>query len=635
MGLFDFFSKKNNKHDQDEFAASIQEYDTNLLSPLSPDYIEEHENYVQLGSNFTRTLMLMDFNTIISQEDIQEWSEISDNVSISYHIEKISSTEVRQNLSKAIKQARIKQSDERLDDASKIEAEVQMKDASRVIRELSSGSEMMFNLHVLFHLNAPNLRELDRLTQKIKSLIGGTATAYAPNARALDAFQSFLPIKELKVSELTSRLMNSEALSFFFPFHENEMFQETGMFFGINEKTKNIVLVDSESLLNKHKFYIGVSGVGKSTSLFADMMKEYMMGTKIQVNDPKGEFGSVFETLGGQWVRFTMQKNGSLINPFDLPKQSYGELIDDETNQTDSTLSNDINPIFDKIPQLLVMFKLMYPELRAIEESILSSIIQETYKSKGITDKSDFYKLKNNDYPTFSDFDAVLHRVRDEKPEIYEHLRTFHHAIEVFITGIYSNVFNGYTNVNIQSNLVAYDSLVFQQNETVQRILYYNIMSHITYQAINGDKSPMRVVFDEAHVIADPKIPIAMQQLYYMMKVLRSFNVGVSCATQSIKDFFSAKDDKRNYGEAVINQAVQRMYLPMMEIEISFLENELSHRFSEKERSILTVREADKRSQAGKGVLFIGSKKIHTAVKLTPMEADLWFKRKKLEDITI
>lgn len=632
MGIFDFLSKKNHK-EQEEFASSIHEYDGNLLSALSPDYIEEKENYVQLGANFTRTLMLMDFNTIISQEDVQEWSEISDNVSITYHIEKVSSTEVRQNLSKAIKQARLKQVDERLDDASKIEAEVQMNDASRVIRELSSGSEMMFNLHVLFHLNAPNLKELDRLTQKIKSLIGGTATAYAPNVRALDAFQSFLPIGELKVSELTSRLVNSEALSFFFPFHENEMFQESGMFFGINEKTKNIVLVDPEQLLNKHKFYIGVSGVGKSTSLFADMMKEYMMGTKIQVNDPKGEFGSVFETLGGQWVRFSMQDGGSRINPFDLPKQAYGDLIDDEA--TSSQSNSAINPIYDKIPQLLVMFKLMYPELQAIEESVLSGMIQEAYKEKGITRDSDFSRLTSSDYPTFTDFGSVLERTKRENPDIYAHIQTFHHAIEVFISGIYSNVFNGHTNVNIHSNLVAYDSLVFQQNETVQRILYYNIMSHITYQAINGDKSPMRVVFDEAHVIADPKIPIAMQQLYYMMKVLRSFNVGVSCATQSIKDFFSAKDDKRNYGEAVINQAVQRMYLPMMEIEISFLENELSHRFSEKEKSILTVREADKRSQAGKGILFIGSKKIHTAVKLTPMEADLWFKRKKLDDIVV
>lgn len=634
MGIFDIFKRKSvSGESEEEFASSLLEYDNGLLSVLSPDYIQEHDNYVQLGSNYTRTLMLMDYNTLLSQEDIQEWSEISDNVSISYHIKKISTSEVRQNLSKAIKQSRLKQADERLDDASKVEAEVQERDATRVIRELASGSEKMFELNALFHLNAPTLEELDRLTQKVKSLIGSTATAYSPNLKAMDSFHSFLPLGELKVSELTSRLVNSEALSFFFPFHENEMFQESGMYYGINEKTKNVILVDQDMLLNKHKVYIGVSGVGKSTALFADIMKEYMTGTKIQVNDPKGEFGSKFRNLGGEWIKFSLESNTSRINPFDLPKQSF------ETNEDDDTVTA-TNPIYNKIPQLIVMFKLMYPDMTIMQENVLSTIILDVYKSVGIdsdNESLDFSKLKPEDFPTLTDFDDALATLQSDDPETYEYVRTFHKGIELYIRGIYRHTFNGYTNVNVDSDLVAYDSLSFASNENVQRILYYNIMSHMTYEAINGDGSPMRFVFDEAHVIADPNIPLAMKQLFYMLKVLRSFNVGVSTATQSIKDFLSAKDglSGKNYGEAVINQSVQKMYLPMMAFEIDFLEKELSHNFSDKERSILTVRDGDKAKQAGKGILFIGNKKIHTAVKLTPMEADLWFKNKKLEDIVV
>lgn len=637
MGILDIFKRKSNGDvSEEEFAASLHEYDNGLLSALSPDYIQEHDNYVQLGSNYTRTLVLMDYNTMISQEDIQEWSEISENVSISYHIKKKSTGEVKANLSKAIKQSRLKQADERLDDASKIEAEVQERDASRVIRELASGSESMFELNVLFHLNAPNLQELDRLTQKVKSMIGATATAYSPNLRAMDAYHSFLPIGELKVSDLTSRLVNSEALSFFFPFHENEMFQESGMYYGINEKTKNVILVDQEKLLNKHKVYIGVSGVGKSTALFADIMKEYMVGTKIQVNDPKGEFGSKFRNLGGEWVKFSVESNTSRINPFDLPKQSFQSSDDD-----DDVIAT--NPIYNKIPQLIVMFKLMFPDMDALQENIVSNIILDVYKSKGIQSDedgmqaTDFSKLKPTDFPTLSDFDDALASLRKEDLERYAEIRNFHMGIEVYIKGAYKNLFNGHTNVNVNSDLVAYDSLSFSNDEKVQRILYYNIMSHMTYEAINGDGTPMRFVFDEAHVIADPNIPLAMKQLFYMLKVLRSFNVGVSTATQSIKDFLSAKDrmSGKNYGEAVINQSVQKMYLPMMAYEIDFLEKELSHVFSEKERSILTVRDGDKAKQAGKGILFIGNKKIYTAVKLTPMEADLWFHNKKLHEIVV
>lgn len=625
MGIFDFLSKKK-VNEEEEFVESLGEYDEYLLSALSPDYIEEKENYVQLGSNFTRTLMVMDFTTVLSQQDIQELSELSTNVSITYHVERVNSQEIRAKMSQAIKQANNKQNDTKLDDASKIEATVQQDDAAMVIREMASGSEVMFNFHMLVHVNASSLRELDRLTQSVKSLIGPTGTAYSPSIRAFDAFESFLPLGKNKVPEMTSRLMNSEAVSYFFPWHENEMFDEDGMFAGINEKTKNVILVDYEKLFNKHKFYIGVSGVGKSTAIFADIMREWEQGVKIRVNDPKGEFGEKFKTLGGEWIKFSMQ-GGSRLNPFDLPKKKY-------TVETDDYITSE-NPIYDKIPQLLVMFKLMYPSMDDLESNIVSGLIEETYARKDITEHSDFTEFTNEDYPTLSDFEECILNLKTTDPEKYSYINKFHLAIEIYIKGIYKNVFNGTTNVDVDNDLVAYDSLAFNQNETVQRILYYNIMAHITYSAINGDGSPMRVVFDEAHVIADPKIPVAMQQLYFMMKVLRSFDVGVSPATQSIKDFLSAKDDKRNYGEAVINQAVQKLYLPMVEVEIAFLEKELSHTFSEKEKAILTVREADKSKQAGKGILFIGSKKIQCSVKLTPMEAALWFDNKKLEDIVV
>ncbi|MED3677102.1 MULTISPECIES: TrsE [Bacillus] len=626
--LSELFSSKKQREEEEEFESTLGEMDDYLLTALSPDYIQETENYVQLGSNYTRTLLVMDFSTVLSQEDIQELSELSDNVSISYHFERVNSTDIKQKLAQAIKQSKNRMNDERLDEATKVEAEVQRDDASMVIRQLTSGSTAMFMGHMLIHVNAPTVRELDRLTQKVKSLVGAIGTAHSPSIRAFEAFESFLPLGKNKVKELTSRLMDSEAVSYFFPFHENEMFEEQGLLIGINEKTKNIILVDDRTLLNRHKFYIGISGVGKSTAIFNDIIKKWQNGEKIQINDPKGEFGSFAKDAGGEWIKFS-NHGGSRLNPFDLPKIDYTNLVEDDEYVISENL------VYDKIPSLVVMFRLMYPRMSDLEENLITELIEETYKRKNIHEDTDFSKLKNEDYPIMSDFNDLLEELKNNNDERYQYLKEFHIAIQVYIKGIYQNVFNGHTNVDVSNSLVVYDSKAFQENEKVQRILYYNIMSHITYTALNGDGSPMTVVFDEAHVIADPEIPLAMRQLYFMLKVLRSFNVGVYTATQSIKDFLSAKDEKRNYGEAVINQSVQRMYLPMLESEIAFLERELSHNFSEKEKSILTVREADKAKQAGKGILFIGSKKVQCTVKLNKVEAQLWFDKKKIEDVKV
>ena len=59
---------------------------------------------------------------------------------------------------------------------------------------------------------------------------------------------------------------------------------------------------------------------------------------------------------------------------------------------------------------------------------------------------------------------------------------------------------------------------------------------------MNGDKKSTQLYIDEAHIIADPKVTVAMEYLYEMMKVVRSFNCGVTSATQQIQDFLSAKD---------------------------------------------------------------------------------------------
>ena len=67
--------------------------------------------------------------------------------------------------------------------------------------------------------------------------------------------------------------------------------------------------------------------------------------------------------------------------------------------------------------------------------------------------------------------------------------------------------------------------------------------------------------------------------------------------------------------------------------EITFLEKEISHVFSEKEKSILTVRDGEVKKQAGKGILFVGSKKVRCTIELTPIEAALWFEKKKLNEI--
>lgn len=614
--------KKNNL-----FEESFQGLNQHVLTALSPDHIHEGENYIKTGSNFTRTLLFLDYEPVIHQVRVQQLSEMSENISFTYFIEEYNTQEVKTQLSKSIKQNRMKINSKYTDEAQKADSEAQIDSATSILQSLAMGSDKMFMFHTLVHIVSDSLDNLNNLTTFVKSRIGALGTTQSPSIRAMDAYRSFLPLAKNHVDELTFKMMNSEAVSYFFPFHENEMFSQKGIIKGRNTTTGNVIIVDDDKLLNRHEFIIGISGSGKSTYLFQDLMKKwYLQNRRIIVIDPKGEFGKIFKELGGEWVKFKL-KGGNQINPFDLPKTNavLSEEMEKETG----------NVLLSKVTQLLTMFKLMFPTMTDLQEDIISKLIIETYTAKGINDETDPSTLKSTDFPIMSDFYEKLTAFKERNPEQYERILDFHTTLEVYTYGLYKNLFNGHTNVNTTSDLISYDIKDFTDNEKVQRIVYYNLLSHNTYEILNGDGRLTQFYIDEAHLIADPKVPLAMQYVHFMMKVLRSFNCGVTPATQSIKDFLSAKDDKRNYGEAVITQAVQRLYLPMTETEVDFLEKNLAHVFSEEERTTLVMRDGEKSEQAGKGIFFSGSKKIKIEVQLTEMEKELWFKKKPLKDIRI
>ncbi|ACI30645.1 TPA: VirB4 family type IV secretion system protein [Bacillus thuringiensis] len=614
------------KKEKNNFAHTVGDPNEQILTAISPSHILEMENGVKLGSNYTRTLLVLDYETIIHQQRIQELNELSENVSFTYFIKEFNSSEVKEQLSKSVKQNKIKMKSQHADAYTVADAEAQVDSAIQMLRDIATANDKIYLFHTYIHLSCTSLEELNNLTTLIKSRMGAIGTAHSPSIRALDAFRAFLPLANNTIPEMTYRMMNSEAVSYFFPFHENEMFSETGIVKGKNMTTGNVVIVDDEKLLNKHEFVIGISGSGKSTYLFADIIRKWIFGRRIIAIDPKGEFGRKFKNLGGEWVKFKL-RGGNRINPFDLPKITSGS-TDTEELDTGSIL-------LVKITQLLTMFRLMYPSMTDLEEDIISKILIEVYQDKKIDYDTDTTQLGVEDVPIMEDLYKKLTEYKDKDIELYSEIRNFHTTLETYTYGLYSNLFNGYTNVNISNDLIAYDIFDLNNNEKVQRIIYYNLLSHTTYELLKGDKRATQVYIDEAHVIADPKVPLAMQYVYFMMKVLRSFNVGITPATQSIKDFMSAKDEKRNYGEAVISQSVQRLYLPMTQEEVTYLEKELSHDFSEQEKTTLVVREGDKDKQAGKGILFSGSKKIKLEVQLTPLEKQLWFENKNIEDIAI
>jgi len=616
MSLLNIFRSKK----RGELAEDSMIQNNNLLTAISPDNMKEEETYVRTGTNYTRTLLVVNYSPVIDQKRVQQVTEMSENISITNYIKEYPIGEVKSNLIQSIKQNKMKKNTRFADANTEIEANAQIESAQELLKNFTYSNDKIFLFHTLIHMVAKNLAELDQLTIRVKSRFSTIGVIHNPTDRAMDAFNTFLPINKNHVHELTYKMMNSEAVSYFFPFHENEMVDQKGDIKGQNMATGNVVTVDDTKLMNRHEFVIGISGSGKSTYLLMNMLNKYMFGRKIITIDPKGDFGKIFEDFGGTWVKFQL-KGGKRVNPFDLPSIHEKDLEDTEVG----------NVLLTKISHLLTMFRLIYPSMNDLQEDILSRFIQRIYENVGITETTDPTTLQSEDFPILEDLYNLIEDVKERNPQVFEKIGDFHTTLEAYVFGMYSDLLNGHTNVNVNSDLICYDLKALQNQDKVQRILFYNILSHTTNHVMENRDKDTNIYIDEAHIIADPKVPLAMSYVHYMMKVLRSFNTGIVTATQSIKDFLSARDDYRNYGEAVVTQSIQRLYLSMSEEELIYLEKELGNTFSDEERSILIIKDGDQKEK-GKGIFYTGSKKIKLRVQMNDLIKHIWVDKRPISE---
>lgn len=621
LGFSKSNSKKTDEKDNDMLEKSMLNANLPLLNKLSPDSLYEDEKFVRSGGNYTRTYCAVEFNTVISQEKIQSLKELSENVSITQHLKEYDPEMARKQISMSIRQNRNKINSKFVGEDVKARAEAEIEDAEMLLRDLSIKNERMFLFQLLIHIVANSQEELESLSQAVRGEAGSICKLVYPRLRGKEAFDSFLPLGNNKVYDLTYRPMTSEAVSYFFPFHENEIYHEGGLIYGTNMATGNIVKVNDQILLNKHMFVLGISGSGKSTFLWTIMQRKYMFDERIIAIDPKGDYGEAFQHLGGEWIKFRLDGD-TIINPFDIPVTSAQ--ADDDGHLIES------NALYDKISTLIIMFKLMYRDMTDLQEDVLSEVLLELYGSEKygkvkITPETNVAVLKATDMPRMIDLYNFLIDIKDQDSKRYSILEEFHQTLAAYAKGIYQNIFNGFTNVDTKSNLVAYDLQAISKIEKVKRVAYFNILSNQRYEIINGDRKPTNLVVDEAHNIADPNVVVAMEYLFEMMKVLRSFNCAIICATQSLADFLSAKTAHRNYGEAVILQSIQQLYLPMTPQEVKMVNEHMNLGLSKDDISFLTVQEGEKDHDSGKGFFYVGSNKVKIEIFLTELEEELWF----------
>jgi conjugal transfer ATP-binding protein TraC len=545
---------------------------------IAPSAIEITPDHLKLGSKFVRTLFVHTYPRYVNTNWLSPIISLDYSLDISMFIYPVKSELMLKTLKKKVGQ--IESSlviNKEKGNVRDPQLEAAFQDVETLRDSLQRGEEHFFRYGLYFTIYANSLKELNRATDQIDSMIGGRLIETKPAVMQMEqGFNSSLPISDdqLKVSSN----MNTSPLSTTFPFVSADLTSNDGVLYGINRHNNSLVIFDRFSLENANSVVFAKSGAGKSYAVKLEILRQMMFGTDVIVIDPEHEYKYLAETVGGTFTDVSLNSE-TRINPFDLPE---AKTVDE---QEESMRSNIIT--------LQGLLQLMLGQFTPQESSVMEKGLIETYAKKDFIlgrpwPTSQQGGPEKMEYPTMQDLFEILQTLEGGK-DLAERLRKY-------TEGTYAGILNKPTNVNIDTQLMVFS--IRNLEEELRPIAMYNVLHYIWNQVKSKLKKRILVV-DEAWWMM--QYPDSARFLYSIAKRSRKYYLALTTITQDVADFM-----RSDYGQAIISNSSTQLLLKQSPAVIDQVVD--TFHLTEGEKYLLL--ECDK----GEGIFFAGLK--HVAIKV-------------------
>lgn len=331
------------------------------------------------------------------------------------------------------------------------ELEVAHHDVARLMNQLVTGSERLFELSFLLLVRAPTRQVLEERSERLMTLLQTVfldAVAHPTTFEHLLAWRSCLPEGHDELRRTIT--LDTASLATTFPFVSNTLIMPGGAFLGLTGTGEPVLLNPWDaSLENPHAFVGGVTGAGKSYLgklwLARSLLINGRQGERCSVIDPDGEYLKLATALGGSIVRIAPGSEHHL-NPFDLLPPG----VDFETYVQQAER---LDRLAEKIQDLHSFLDLLLADhgtvLGTREKALLDRALYETYRRVGISSDP---RTHYHPPPLLRDLAEVL-KSEVCGPDEFE----LGWRLSRYVEGSLAGLFAQPTNVPLDSHLLVWD----------------------------------------------------------------------------------------------------------------------------------------------------------------------------------
>lgn len=293
---------------------------------IAPAGMQVRNREIEVGNVVARSYYVANYPSWVKATLLTELSSIPTNMLVSAYFNRIPQNEAikmlkRQgtNIKASILETQKKAARSGFD-ASLISPELQdaKEEASELMQDMTKDNTALYTANIIITLFAPDMEELKRYEELLKTAATKClVTVKALNFQQEQGYNSALPLANNQIS--IERLMTSNTLGAILPFSVREVKQRTGMYYGLNAASHNMILYDRTTGTNPNGCILGMPGAGKSFSAKREMINVLLnTDDEVYVIDPEGiDYAPLAHALHGSEIKLAA---GSKIylNPFDL-----------------------------------------------------------------------------------------------------------------------------------------------------------------------------------------------------------------------------------------------------------------------------------------------------------------------------
>ena len=578
-----------------------------FLDKIAPSYISSiSPKYLEIDNSFYGGLIAIDYYREYSDIILKNIISSNINLTISIFYEKLDTYKTIRDLTYYIGNlgVDIKYGKENREDSDI--AAFSYNDAKYIRKEMQVNNQDLYYLCIYISVFANSEKELEYTLNKVE----GMAQAYGiitkrANFRQEQVFLACLPIMEnkIEIKNASKRNVLTDGLIATYPFISSSIFDENGIFMGINRYNESLILIDRfnrEKYKNANMCIFGTSGAGKSFFTKLLIFRYRMVGIEQYVIDPEREYNKICENLDGLLIKLGPSSK-TYVNVLDIREES----IEEESGYLQT-----------KLGKLKGFFKLVFGEINEEDWSILEEKLIETYYQKGITFDDDSLFFRNSNKftinPVFKDTlqmpilgDLYNNLISDEKS------KKMGIKLKPFISGSLSFL-NNYTNIELNNKLIVAD--IYELGEdNIQYGMY--IFTELFWDKIKKDRNVKKAIYmDEIwRMIGITSNKDVASFIYKIFKTIRKYGGSSVAITQDISDLFSLNEGA--FGKSILNNSSIKCFFALEEENILTLEKYTN--ISEKERIEI------KSLKKGENLMFVGDNHILVKVYSSDEEKEL------------